>query len=80
MKYGRQRQVAPEMELVAIREGCDVELVRTEVAAGRAISPANINHPSEPMIIDRPFLVKVKANIGNSAVTNSNAEEVDKLT
>ncbi len=69
------------MRFVAAREQCDVELVRTEVAAGRAIIPANVNHPeSEPMIIGRRFLVKVNANIGNSAVTSSIAEEVDKLT
>ena len=81
MHYARQGQVTPEMEFVAIREGCDVELVRTEVAAGRAIIAANINHPeSEPMIIGRAFLVKVNANIGNSSVTSSIAEEVDKLT
>jgi hypothetical protein len=81
MHYARQGQVTPEMEFVAIREGCDVELVRTEVAAGRAIIAANINHPeSEPMIIGRALLVKVNANIGNSSVTSSIAEEVDKLT
>ena len=56
------------------------EFVRDEVAAGRAIIPANINHPeSEPMIIGRNFLVKINANIGNSAVTSSTAEEVDKM-
>jgi phosphomethylpyrimidine synthase len=56
------------------------EFVRAEIAAGRAILPANINHPeSEPMIIGRNFLVKINANIGNSAVTSSTAEEVDKL-
>jgi phosphomethylpyrimidine synthase len=56
------------------------EFVRAEVAAGRAIIPANINHPeSEPMIIGRNFLVKINANIGNSAVSSSMAEEVDKL-
>jgi len=55
------------------------EFVRQEVAAGRAIIPANINHPeSEPMIIGRNFLVKINANIGNSAVTSSIAEEVEK--
>ncbi|GAB3201302.1 phosphomethylpyrimidine synthase ThiC [Nocardioides hungaricus] len=81
MHYARQGRVTPEMEYVAIREGCDVELVRSEVAAGRAIIPANVNHPeAEPMIIGRRFLVKVNANIGNSAVTSSIAEEVDKLT
>jgi phosphomethylpyrimidine synthase len=56
------------------------EFVRAEIAAGRAILPANVNHPeSEPMIIGRNFLVKINANIGNSAVTSSTAEEVDKL-
>ncbi len=56
------------------------EFVREEVAAGRAIIPANVNHPElEPMIIGRNFLVKVNANIGNSAVTSSVAEEVEKL-
>lgn len=81
LHYARQGIVTPEMEYVAAREGCDVELVRSEVAAGRAIIPANVNHPeSEPMIIGRRFLVKVNANIGNSAVTSSIAEEVDKLT
>jgi phosphomethylpyrimidine synthase len=57
------------------------EFVREEVARGRAIIPANINHPeSEPMIIGRNFLVKINANIGNSAVTSSIGEEVDKMT
>ncbi|MBB6523174.1 phosphomethylpyrimidine synthase ThiC [Pseudoteredinibacter isoporae] len=56
------------------------EFVRSEVAAGRAVIPANINHPeSEPMIIGRNFLVKINANIGNSAVTSSIEEEVEKL-
>jgi len=56
------------------------EFVRDEIAAGRAIIPANINHPeSEPMIIGRNFLVKINANIGNSAVTSSMSEEVDKM-
>jgi phosphomethylpyrimidine synthase len=81
MHYARRGILTPEMEFVALREGCDVELVRSEVAAGRAIIPANLNHPeAEPMIIGRRFLVKVNANIGNSAVTSSIAEEVDKLT
>jgi len=57
------------------------EFVREEVARGRAIIPANINHPeSEPMIIGRNFLVKINANIGNSAVTSSIGEEVEKMT
>lgn len=61
-------------------ENITPEFVRQEVAAGRAIIPANINHPeSEPMIIGRNFLVKVNANIGNSAVTSSIEEEVEKL-
>lgn len=61
-------------------ENITAEFVRQEVAAGRAIIPANINHPeSEPMIIGRNFLIKVNANIGNSAVTSSIEEEVEKL-
>ncbi len=57
------------------------EFVRDEIARGRAIIPANINHPeSEPMIIGRNFLVKINANIGNSAVTSSIGEEVEKMT
>jgi len=64
----------------AIPDFVTAEFVREEIAAGRAILPANINHPeSEPMIIGRNFLVKINANIGNSAVTSSTAEEVDKL-
>lgn len=81
MHYARAGVITREMEFVAAREGCDVELVRSELAAGRAIIPANVNHPeAEPMIIGKRFLVKVNANIGNSAVTSSIAEEVDKLT
>ncbi|MFC9983353.1 phosphomethylpyrimidine synthase ThiC, partial [Microbacterium keratanolyticum] len=80
MHYARRGLITPEMRFVALREGCDVELVRSEIAAGRAILPNNINHPeSEPMIIGKAFLVKINANIGNSAVTSSIAEEVDKL-
>ncbi len=81
MHYARRGILTPEMAFVAAREGCDPELVRSEVAAGRAIIPANVNHPeSEPMIIGRRFLVKVNANIGNSAVTSSIDDEVDKLS
>jgi phosphomethylpyrimidine synthase len=81
MHYARAGIVTREMEYVAAREGCEVELVRSELAAGRAIIPANVNHPeAEPMIIGKRFLVKINANIGNSAVTSSIAEEVDKLT
>ena len=80
MHYARRGIITPEMRYVALREQCDVELVRSEVAAGRAIIPSNINHPeSEPMIIGKAFLVKINANIGNSAVTSSIAEEVSKL-
>jgi phosphomethylpyrimidine synthase len=80
MHYARRGIITPEMRFVALRESCDVELVRSELAAGRAIIPNNINHPeSEPMIIGKAFLVKINANIGNSAVTSSIAEEVDKL-
>ena len=68
------------MEFVAVREGLRAEFVRSEVARGRAIIPANINHPElEPMIIGRHFLVKINANIGNSAVSSSIEEEVEKL-
>jgi phosphomethylpyrimidine synthase len=68
------------MRFAARREGVDPEVVRQELAAGRAILPANVNHPeSEPMLIGKRFLVKVNANIGNSTVTSSIAEEVDKL-
>ncbi|MGI9119169.1 MAG: phosphomethylpyrimidine synthase ThiC, partial [Acidimicrobiales bacterium] len=81
LHYARRGQITPEVEFVAIREGVDPELVRSELARGRAILPANINHPeSEPMVIGRSFLVKVNANIGNSSVTSSIEEEVEKLT
>ena len=78
--YARQGIVTPEMEFVAIRERCAPEFVLAEVARGRAIIPVNINHPeSEPMIIGRNFLVKINANIGNSAISSSIAEEVEKM-
>jgi phosphomethylpyrimidine synthase len=68
------------MEFIALREGMPAEFVRAEVARGRAIIPSNINHPeSEPMIIGSRFLVKINANIGNSAVTSSIEEEVEKM-
>ena len=80
LHYARKGEITPEMEFIAIREGFDPEFVRSEVARGRAIIPANINHPElEPMIIGRHFAVKINANIGNSAVTSSIEEEVDKL-
>ena len=80
LHYARKGEVTPEMEFVALREGFDPEFVRSEVARGRAIIPANINHPElEPMAIGRHFLVKINANIGNSAVSSSIDEEVEKL-
>ncbi len=80
MHYARRGIVTEEMEFIAIRENVEPEFVRSEVARGRAIIPANINHPEiEPMIIGRNFLVKINANIGNSVVTSSIEEEVEKL-
>ncbi|GII42004.1 phosphomethylpyrimidine synthase ThiC [Planotetraspora phitsanulokensis] len=79
--YARRGLITTEMEFVAAREGVTPEFVRAELAAGRAILPANVNHPeSEPMIIGRNFLVKINANIGNSAVSSSIEEEVEKMT
>lgn len=81
MWYARHGITTPEMQYVATRENCDVELVREEIAAGRAVIPCNINHPeAEPMIIGSRFLTKLNANMGNSAVTSSIDEEVEKLT
>jgi phosphomethylpyrimidine synthase len=78
--YARRGEITPEMEFVAVREGLPADFVRSEVVRGRAIIPANINHPElEPMIIGRNFHVKINANIGNSAVTSSIEEEVEKL-
>jgi phosphomethylpyrimidine synthase len=80
MTYARRGDITPEMEFVALREGVSAEFVRSEIARGRAILPANINHPElEPMIIGRGFKVKINANIGNSAVSSSIEEEVEKL-
>lgn len=81
MWYARHGITTPEMQYVATRENCDVELVREGIAAGRAVIPCNINHPeAEPMIIGSRFLTKLNANMGNSAVTSSIDEEVEKLT
>ncbi|MDE3840822.1 phosphomethylpyrimidine synthase ThiC [Bacillus methanolicus] len=81
MHYAKKGIITPEMEFIAIREQLDPEFVRSEVARGRAIIPANINHPeAEPMIIGRNFHVKINANIGNSAVSSSISEEVEKMT
>jgi phosphomethylpyrimidine synthase len=80
MHYARRGEITPEMRFIALRENVEAEFVRSEVARGRAIIPANINHPeSEPMIIGRNFLVKINANIGNSAIGSSIEEEVEKL-
>jgi phosphomethylpyrimidine synthase len=80
MHYAREGIITPEMEYIAIRENVSTEFVRNEVAQGRAIIPSNINHPeSEPMIIGRHFLVKINANIGNSAVASSIEAEVEKM-
>lgn len=90
MAYAKAGIITPEMEYVSIRENMNnaelgiashitPELVRQEVAAGRAIIPANINHPeAEPMIIGKQFLVKLNTNIGNSALLSSIEEEVNK--
>ena len=90
MHYARKGIITPEMEYVAIRENLDnekrgikshitPELVREEIAAGRAIIAANINHPeAEPMIIGKAFSVKLNTNIGNSALSSGISEEVEK--
>ncbi len=90
MYYAKQGIITPEMEYVAIRENMNCaelgistyitpEFVRQEIAEGRAVLPANINHPeAEPMIIGRNFLVKINTNIGNSATTSGIEEEVEK--
>ena len=80
MHYARRGEITEEMRFVALREGVSPDFVRDEIARGRAIIPANRQHPeAEPMIIGRNFLVKINANIGNSAVSSSIGEEVDKL-
>ncbi|GAB3679824.1 phosphomethylpyrimidine synthase ThiC [Saccharopolyspora tripterygii] len=78
--WAKAGAITREMEYIAHREGVSPEFVRDEVASGRAVIPANRCHPeSEPMIIGKNFLVKVNANIGNSAVTSSVEEEVEKM-
>ncbi|HEX9895291.1 MAG TPA: phosphomethylpyrimidine synthase ThiC [Gemmatimonadales bacterium] len=80
LHYARRGEITPEMEFVALREGMEPDFIRSELARGRAIIPASINHPElEPMIIGRAFHVKINANIGNSIVTSSIDEEVEKL-
>lgn len=90
MYYAKRRIITPEMEYVAIRENQQIEalglksyitpeFVRKEIAAGRAIIPANVNHPeAEPMIIGKKFLVKINTNIGNSALSSGIDEEIEK--
>ncbi|MFD7728891.1 phosphomethylpyrimidine synthase ThiC [Kitasatospora phosalacinea] len=81
LAYAKQGLTTPEMEFVALREGLEPEFVREQVARGRAVIPVNVNHPEvEPAIIGTDFLVKINANIGNSAVTSSIEEEVEKMT
>jgi phosphomethylpyrimidine synthase len=81
LHYAKKKIITLEMEFIALRENMKPEFVREEVAKGRAIIPSNINHPeSEPMIIGRNFHVKINANIGNSAVSSSIEEEVEKMT
>lgn len=80
LAWARAGIVTPEMAFIAAREGVDPEVVREEVAAGRAVIPANHKHPeTEPMIIGKRFATKINANIGNSAVTSSISEEVEKM-
>ena len=80
MHFARRGQVTEEMAFVAEREKLPVELIRDEIAAGRLIIPANINHPElEPMGIGVATKCKINANIGNSAVTSNIREELDKL-
>ena len=80
LHYARLGEITPEMAFVAVREQMDPEFVRSEIAAGRAIIPANKRHLElEPMIIGRNFLVKVNANIGNSAVHSSIEEELSLI-
>jgi len=80
MYYARRGTITEEMRFIALRENVKPEFVRDEVAVGRAIIPANIRHTElEPMIIGRNFLVKINANIGNSALSSSIQDEVEKL-
>ncbi|MEJ5928175.1 phosphomethylpyrimidine synthase ThiC [Corynebacterium sp. H128] len=80
LAWARAGIITPEMAFCAAREGMPASFVRDEVAAGRAVICANKNHPEiEPMIIGKAFAVKINANIGNSAVTSSIDEEVEKM-
>ncbi len=80
LAYAKQGIITEEMDYIATRENVDPKFVLEEVKSGRAVIPANINHTElEPMIIGRNFLVKINANIGNSAVVSSIQEEVEKM-
>jgi phosphomethylpyrimidine synthase len=80
LQRARAGEITAEMAFIAVRESVPAELVRDEVARGRAVIPANHRHPeSEPMIIGKAFAVKINANIGNSAVSSSIGEDVDKM-
>ncbi|WP_280434182.1 phosphomethylpyrimidine synthase ThiC [Nocardia carnea] len=80
LAWARAGVVTDEMRFIAAREGVEAETVRAEIAAGRAVIPANHRHPElEPTVIGKKFLVKINANIGNSAVSSSIAEEVEKM-
>jgi phosphomethylpyrimidine synthase len=80
LAYAKAGIITPEMRFIAVRENMDPEFVRAEVAIGRAVIPLNRRHPeAEPMIIGKKFLVKINANIGNSAVSSSIEDEVDKM-
>ncbi|MGH3631039.1 MAG: phosphomethylpyrimidine synthase, partial [Sciscionella sp.] len=80
LAWARSGIITREMRYIATRESMDPDFVRAEVAAGRAVIPANRRHPEcEPMIIGKQFLVKINANLGNSAVSSSTEEEVEKM-
>ena len=80
IRHAREGTITPEMQYVAVREGVAPEFVRNEVAAGRAVIPANHHHEAlEPMVIGRNFRVKVNANMGASATTSGIDEELEKL-
>ena len=81
LSYAKRGVITPEMEFVAIREAMTPAAVCEELATGRAVMPLNVNHPeAEPMIIGKRFVVKINANIGNSSVTSTVEDEVDKMS
>ena len=80
LAYAKKGIITEEMEYVALRENLPAKLVCEEISAGRAVIPANINHPElEPAIIGKKFLVKINANIGNSSLSSSAGEELEKM-